>query len=175
MHLWSTPIQNLSLSEIPGQTDEGGEKRGENGTAYVPLKDDLELMKKLQNENNYNVFASERMSLHRTLPDVRSSQCKAIQYPLKLPTTSVIIVVHNEIWSTLLRTVWSIIDRSPKELLKEIILVDDASTWVFLKHNLVSYVSTLPVPVRVIRLNKREGLIKARLLGAASAQVVFFS
>ena len=45
----------------------------------------------------------------------------------ELPTTSVVVIFHNEGWSVLLRTVHSVLDRSPPQILEEIILVDDFS------------------------------------------------
>ena len=57
-----------------------------------------------------------------------SSSCKKLTYPDPLPTASVVICFHNEAWSTLLRTVHSVLDRTPDYLLHEIILVDDFST-----------------------------------------------
>lgn len=77
--------------------------------------------------NQFNLMASDMISLNRSLKDVRLDGCKSKRYPKYLPDTSIVIVFHNEAWSTLLRTVWSVINRSPKTLLKEIILVDDAS------------------------------------------------
>lgn len=116
--------------------------------------------------NQFNLLASDMISLNRSLPDVRNSACKFRNYPLRLPTTSIVIVFHNEAWSTLLRTVWSVINRSPRSLLEEIILVDDASERDYLGHKLQHYVSKLPVKTRILRTGNRSGLIRARLLGA---------
>lgn len=56
-------------------------------------------------------------------------RCLSLKYPTKLPTASVVIIFHNEAWSTLLRTVHTVLARSPQEYLKEIILVDDHSNF----------------------------------------------
>lgn len=144
---------------------------GENGTAFIPPEDKIQLMEQLQKRHNYNLFASQMISSHRSLPDLRFPECKELSYPNELPTTSVIIIFHNEAWPTLLRTIWSIIDQAPHELIKEIILVDDLSTDEILKQPLDNYVKTFPVHVEIIRTNKREGLIRSRLIGARKATV----
>ncbi|KAF7248216.1 Polypeptide N-acetylgalactosaminyltransferase 13 [Varanus komodoensis] len=103
-------------------------------------------------------------------------RCKTKVYPDELPNTSVVIVFHNEAWSTLLRTIYSVINRSPHYLLSEIILVDDASERDFLKVPLENYVKNLQVPIKIIRMEQRSGLIRARLRGAAASkgQVITF-
>lgn len=57
-----------------------------------------------------------------------SNRCLEQRFLRRLPNTSVIIVFHNEAWSALLRTVYSILHTAPAALLIEILLVDDAST-----------------------------------------------
>ena len=129
-------------------------------------------------ENNaFNQYVSDIISLNRSLPDVRDPACKPLKYPApsELPPTSVIICFHNEAWSVLLRTVHSVLNRSPQHLVKEIILVDDYSNKAHLGKQLDDYVRQLGI-VKVVRASKREGLIRARLLGArqATAPVLTF-
>ncbi|VBB28953.1 unnamed protein product [Acanthocheilonema viteae] len=122
--------------------------------------------------NQFNLVVSDRIALNRSLPDIRKHQCRIKTYspPSELPTTSVIIVYHNEAFSTLMRTVMSVILRSPHENLKEIILVDDFSTRTFLKAELDEFVAQLNIHIKVIRANERVGLIRARLMGAKEAE-----
>lgn len=142
-------------------------------------KDQQQLVSVGWENNAFNQYISDLISLNRTLPDVRDPACKSVQYSraqvASLPPTSIIICFHNEAWSVLLRTVHSAINRSPKGLIKEIILVDDFSTKSHLKQQLEDYVRPLEI-VKVVRATKREGLIRARLLGAkhATAPVLTF-
>lgn len=98
------------------------------------------------------------------------------QYLIDLPTVSIVIPFHNEYWSTLLRTCYSILNRSPEHLLVEIILVDDGSDWEYLKEKLDAYVAEHLPKVKIIRLPHRMGLIKARAEGAliARADILLF-
>lgn len=91
--------------------------------------------------------------------------CKNKKYLAELPTVSVVFPFYNEHWSTLLRSVYSVLNRSPPELLAEIILVDDCSTKDFLKGPLDRYVKKFLPKVQVIHLPERSGLITARLAG----------
>lgn len=97
-------------------------------------------------------------------------RCITKKYLRELPNVSVIITFHNEIWSVLLRCIHSIYNRSPPELLHEIILINDASTFSELTLNLSSYVANhFDGKVKVHHNEKREGLIRARMIGARLA------
>ncbi|CAH1983213.1 unnamed protein product [Acanthoscelides obtectus] len=143
---------------------------GKNGRPVVVDTKDFIKMRQLYQINRFNLMASDKIPLNRSLPDFRRKKCSGLFTDYKTyPNTSIIIVFHNEAWSTLFRTIWSVINRSPRELLEEIILVDDASEREFLKKPLEDYIITLPVKTRLLRSYQRIGLIKARLKGAAAA------
>ncbi|XP_055598864.1 N-acetylgalactosaminyltransferase 6-like [Uranotaenia lowii] len=144
---------------------------GENGTLVI-LEDaeDIKQNEKLFTQNGYYAVVSDMIAVDRALNDLRHPGCLKKHYLQELPTVSVVIIFYNEHMSTLLRTVHSVLNRSPPQLLKEIIMVNDHSTKEFLYHDLEEYIkSDLPPKVRLIHLPERSGLIKARLAGAKLA------
>nr|XP_033771649.1 polypeptide N-acetylgalactosaminyltransferase 6-like [Geotrypetes seraphini] len=125
-----------------------------------------------------NAFVSDRISLLRDLePDTRAPECVAKKFKRcpALSPVSVIIIFHNEAFSTLLRTVYSVLATVPRFLLLEIILVDDASTNEDLQKTLDEYLRQLPL-VKLLRQPARKGLVGARLLGVeqSKADVLVF-
>ncbi|XP_061754816.1 polypeptide N-acetylgalactosaminyltransferase 10-like isoform X2 [Nerophis ophidion] len=149
------------------KSDAARSGNGEQGKAF-PLTD-ADRVDQAYRENGFNIYVSDRISLNRSIPDIRHPNCKQKLYAEKLPNTSVIIPFHNEGWSSLLRTVHSVLNRSPPQLIAEVLLVDDFSDKEHLKTALEEYMVRLP-KVHILRTNKREGLIRTRLLGAAAAK-----
>ncbi|XP_016109292.1 polypeptide N-acetylgalactosaminyltransferase 5-like isoform X2 [Sinocyclocheilus grahami] len=135
--------------------------------ASVPRDKELESRRRWS-EGFFNVFLSEQIPIDRAIPDTRPRICSENLVHDDLPSTSVIFCFVDEVWSTLLRSVHSVLNRSPPHLLKEIILVDDCSTKDYLKEQLDVYMSQFP-KVRIIRLKERQGLIRARIAGASAA------
>lgn len=142
---------------------------GQFGHAVIlGIEEDAEV-KRRWDEGHFNVHLSDQIPLDRAIPDTRPETCKDNMVHDDLPSTSVIFCFVDEVWSTLLRSVHSVLNRSPPHLLKEIILVDDCSTKDYLKEQLDTYMAQFP-KVKIVRLKERQGLIRARMAGAAIAK-----
>ncbi|CAF1475767.1 unnamed protein product [Adineta steineri] len=151
---------------------------GEGGSGVEPSSQDRNNpeFERLYKANGFNAFISNKISFDRSLKDIRHPDCKKRLYLAELPTVSIIIPVHEEHLTTLIRSIHSILNRTPATLLEEIILVDDNSNKDELKKALDVHISNL-TKTRVIRLHKRQGLIRARLAGARKAKgdiLIFF-
>ena len=75
-----------------------------------------------------------------------------------------------EALSALLRTVWSVLDRTPAQILHEVVLVDDGSNHTDIVDTLPLYIRhRLPPTVRLVRNPSQLGLIRARVEGARAS------
>ncbi|KAL8598362.1 hypothetical protein ACOMHN_047683 [Nucella lapillus] len=158
--------------DLPG---EGGKPVKINATALTA--EEKRRYHKGWADNSFNQYASDLISVHRSLPDNNPPECveQRKEYSSHLPEVSVIIIFHNEAWSVLLRSVHSVLSRTPSHLLRQIILVDDLSTMDHLKRPLEVYWRREP-KVSIVRAPRRVGLTQARLLGyrVATAEVLVF-
>ncbi|XP_067648419.1 N-acetylgalactosaminyltransferase 6-like [Eurosta solidaginis] len=153
---------------------------GEQGKpAYVVNMEYKEAAPDSLREYGFNALLSEQISLERALPDVRHLSCRTQTYNKQLPAVSIIVVAHNEHPTVLQRTLHSLWNRTPHELLHELILVDDFSTHpptrfdVSLEQNLIL---KFGAKLKILKHTVHVGLISARIAGArmASAPVLVF-
>ncbi|NXA47466.1 GALT7 acetylgalactosaminyltransferase, partial [Nothocercus julius] len=144
---------------------------GEEAKPYVLGPEYKESIQASIKEFGFNMVASDMISLDRSVNDLRQDECKYWHYDENLLTSSVVIVFHNEGWSTLMRTVHSVIKRTPRKYLAEIVLIDDFSNKAHLKERLDEYIKQWNGLVKVFRNERREGLIQARSIGAQKAKL----
>ncbi|XP_014206281.1 N-acetylgalactosaminyltransferase 7 [Copidosoma floridanum] len=143
---------------------------GEGGKAHTLREDQQNDVQESEASYGMNIACSDEIAFDRNIPDLRPAECKHWNYSEDLPKTSVIIVFHNEGWSVLLRTVHSVINRTPPQFLEEVLLVDDYSDKENLKSNLDTYIELWEGKVRLIRNTERQGLIRTRSRGAREAR-----
>ncbi|XP_019959146.2 probable polypeptide N-acetylgalactosaminyltransferase 8 [Paralichthys olivaceus] len=142
-------------------------------------EDDQREAQGLFQKYGYNVFLSDRLPLDRVLPDTRDPRCANKTYPKDLPSLGVVLIYLNEALSVIKRALRSIIDRTPKNILKEIIMVDDSSSNEDLKGDLDVHMKSLErenptLVISRVKHSKQRGLAYARVSGwrAATADVV---
>jgi len=159
------------LGNFEPEEEPVGDGPGEGGKAYrLPADKQNEVDESIGNYG-MNMAVSDAISLERAIPDTRQSECKHWNYPKDMGLkASIVLVFHNEGFSTLMRNVHTIIKRSPPQMLEEIVLVDDFSDKEDLKEKLENYITRFDGKVRLIRNSQREGLIRTRTIGAQESR-----
>lgn len=118
----------------------------------------------------FNVLVSNKIGPFRDIPDTRHKLCHEQSYDKVLPSASIVMCFYNEHLETLIRSVNSVIRRTPSYLLQEVILVDDCSDLDDLRDNLNAELNALKnSKIRLIRNVEREGLMRSRVYGARNA------
>ncbi|EDQ85941.1 uncharacterized protein MONBRDRAFT_38577 [Monosiga brevicollis MX1] len=167
-------------SQYPGQAHWrmhgilGLKPDGTPGLPPKPCPTNYNMAQELSN-NGFFGRLSDCLPLDRNITDARHKLCARVQYDLDtLPETSVVFVFYDEWLTVLMRSVHSVLNRTPPQLLREIILVDDGSSKPWLQKPLEDYIKLLP-KVRLIRNGQRLGLVKARLAGIRAATAETFT
>ncbi|XP_058451722.1 polypeptide N-acetylgalactosaminyltransferase 35A [Malaya genurostris] len=118
----------------------------------------------------FNVLVSNKIGPFREVPDTRHKLCQDLNYDKVLPSASIIMCFYNEHMQTLIRSVNTVLRRTPSYLLHEIILVDDCSDLDDLRTDLEMELKKLnTAKLRLIRNAKREGLMRSRVYGSRNA------
>lgn len=149
---------------------------GEHGQG-VKLTDPIEIEenKRMWEYWGFSTVVSDKISVNRSIPDYRHQNCYSKKYLKNLPKVSIIIIFVDEYFSVFKRTLHSLYNRTPHELIEEVILVNDFSSKDFLYEPLKIYIeNNFPnVNFKIINLKYRHGLMQARIIGAKAAKSEF--
>uniref|UniRef100_A0A673YRG1 Polypeptide N-acetylgalactosaminyltransferase n=1 Tax=Salmo trutta TaxID=8032 RepID=A0A673YRG1_SALTR len=161
----------LIVTQSPWAEQQQGQLIGSFDEKAYLLEKQLKAGDDPYRDHAFNLAESDRLGSERAIRDTRHYRCASVNYDATLPPTSIIITFNNEARSTLLRTIKSVLLRSPPSLIQEIILIDDFST----DPEDCQLLSQIP-KVRCLRNGRREGLIRSRVRGAdsASASILTF-
>lgn len=149
---------------------------------YVPWSDYESPYRKekedeLHETYRFNKYLSDRLPMNRDVEDTRPGSCSLQRFPKNMGTVSVVLIYYNEAVSVVFRTIYSVINRSPRRLLHEFVLYDDGSVWEeSIGPMKAEAEKVLDVPIRYVRNTTRGGLMRARTSAAnfASGDILIY-
>nr|CAD7405975.1 unnamed protein product [Timema cristinae] len=167
-------VQTVAIADLPVVS-----LAGPHEVYNRPSLEELGMVKtpedQLVREEGYKTHAfnvlEHNLSLRMdNLQPMKRLKCKTVTYPEQLPMASIVVCFYNEHFNTLMRTVHSVVDRTPPNLLHEVILIDDFSDIDGLHEEIKTYIAAnFMEKVILLRSQRREGLIRARMSGAKAA------
>ena len=175
--IWYSPwkVANFDTGQRQHGDGWGKTQDGEFVLSLVPHKaaeeETVGEKEKAHNPNRFNLLRSNSIPVSRDMASAVPPKCeKALYHEGRMVNTSVIFISYKEPLSTLLRSVHSVLNTSPPSLLHEIVIVDDGSPPSDDQGFLSSYITNhLPSKVHLLRLDERQGLMRARTAGARLA------
>ncbi|PZC73647.1 hypothetical protein B5X24_HaOG209021 [Helicoverpa armigera] len=88
---------------------------GEGGAAAHLIGEEKKRGEESEKKLAINVYLSDRIPYNRTLKDFRNPACKRVTYDAELPSASVILIFHNEPYSVVVRTIWSVVNSARRD------------------------------------------------------------
>lgn len=169
LYLWTSVSNPVSIDEAT-----------EHPLQVPPRK--IERYKLLRKQFGYNAWLVEQLPLRQPVRDVRDKRCDRSEPPAALTAASIVVIFRNEQLAMLLRTLHSIKDATPPELINGMFLINDHSDMGFWQQKLSrdafdEYVrQTIFREVRILHLEESIGVVRARRLAinmAIATKVVF--
>ncbi|CEF67671.1 Ricin B lectin domain and Glycosyltransferase 2-like domain-containing protein [Strongyloides ratti] len=162
-----------SLNEESINKFDLNKERTVNLSDLIIIKNEDERLEYNKGIENYqfNALVSRKIGYRRKILDSRNDQCRDIKYSSDLDPASIIICYFNEEPYVLIRMVNSILDRTADHLIHEILLVDDSSNLVDRHPEIITKYKEKywPDKVKMLKTQKNEGLIRAKIFGAHQA------